>query len=210
MKKKYSELQVLLTVLFVGCLLTSNIVTYKQISFGPLIVTGGVFVFPITYILSDVFSECYGYRWSRLTCYMAFVMNLIMVGAIQLTIKAPYPVWWDGQEAWQMVLGNTPRVLIASVSAFIAGDFINDKVFERMKVRADGHKGFNIRAILSSVAGEFTDAAIFYPIAFIGLMSANEILITALSEVSLKIAYELIILPVTNVVMKKVSKYEQE
>lgn len=210
MKQKYSELQVILTVLFVGCLLTSNIVTYKQISVGSFIVTGGVFVFPITYILSDVFSEVYGYRWSRVTCYLAFAMNLIMVLAIQLTIHAPYPEWWDGQVAWETVLGNTPRVLIASVSAFLAGDFINDKVFEKMRIKALGHKGFGLRAILSSVAGELTDGAIFYPIAFIGLMSASEILITAASEIILKVMYEVVILPITHIVMEKVSEYESK
>ena len=95
--------------------------------------TGAVIVFPITYILSDLFSEVYGYEWSRKTCYMAFAMNMLMVVFFEIAIHTPSPSYWTNQEAFQTVLGSTPRVLFASMLAFLFGDWANDKVFAKMK-----------------------------------------------------------------------------
>ena len=102
--KKTSNLQTFLTVLFVSCFLISNVLATKQFAlpFG-ITMTGAVIVFPITYILSDLFSEVYGYKWSRVTCYMAFGMNLLMVGAFQLAIVLPPASFWQGQEAFAAV-----------------------------------------------------------------------------------------------------------
>ena len=118
--KKVSELQLVLTTLFVTSLLISNIITAKQVLLPfNITMTGAVFIFPVTYILSDLFSEVYGYRWSRITCYLAFAMNLLMVLLFSLVIITPAPDYWTNQEAFQTVLGNTPRVLFASLLAFI-------------------------------------------------------------------------------------------
>ena len=130
MKKKVSNLQLILTLTFVVCLLISNIVAAKQmlLPFG-ITMTGAVVVFPIVYVLSDVFSEVYGYKWSRITCYFGFIFNLLMVLIFSIVINSPAPDYWTNQEAFATVLGNTPRMLIASLSAFVIGDFINDKIF---------------------------------------------------------------------------------
>ena len=134
MKKKVSNLQLILTLTFVVCLLISNIVAAKQmlLPFG-ITMTGAVVVFPIVYVLSDVFSEVYGYKWSRITCYFGFIFNLLMVLIFSIVINSPAPDYWTNQEAFATVLGNTPRMLIASLSAFVIGDFINDKIFDKMK-----------------------------------------------------------------------------
>ena len=118
MKKKVSELQCYLSIVYVVALLVSNIVANKQlvIPFG-ITMTGAVFVFPITYILSDLFSEVYGYRWSRITCYASFLANLFMVVVFQLVISTKAPDYWHNQEAFAIVLGNTPRILLASLKA---------------------------------------------------------------------------------------------
>lgn len=206
-----SFLQLILSLLFVVGLLISNVIASKQVllPFG-IVMTGAVFIFPITYILSDVFSEVYGYRWSRLTAYMAFAANLFMVIIFSLVIITPAPSFWTHQEAFQTVLGNTPRILIASLSAFMIGDLINDRVFKRMKEKhPTDHKGFGWRAIISSFAGEVVDSLVFLPIAFLGQMPINNLVVMLITQVLIKTGYEIVILPVTYKVVHMVSKYEQ-
>lgn len=214
MKKKFkrniSELQLYLTLLFVVSLLISNIITAKQVllPFG-IVMTGAVFVFPITYILSDLFSEVYGYRWSRITCYLGFAANLFMVLIFSAVIATPAPDYWLNQEAFQTVLGSTPRVLVASLLAFVLGDFVNDRVFRRMKQKyPNSIKGFGWRAILSSVCGELVDSLVFLPIAFIGQMPLKTLAIMTVMQVLIKTGYEIVILPITKIVVKKVLHYE--
>lgn len=209
--KNISFLQLALSLLFVVSLLVSNIIAAKQVllPFG-IIMTAAVFIFPITYILSDVFSEVYGYRWSRLTAYMAFAANLFMVIVFSLVIVTPAPSFWTHQEAFQAVLGNTPRILFASLSAFMIGDLINDRVFKRMKEKhPTDHKGFGWRAIISSFAGEVVDSLIFLPIAFLGQMPINNLVVMMITQVLIKTGYEIVILPITYKVVQIVSKYEQ-
>lgn len=214
MKKKFkrniSELQLYLTLLFVVSLLISNIITAKQVllPFG-IVMTGAVFVFPITYILSDLFSEVYGYRWSRITCYLGFAANLFMVLIFSAVIATPAPDYWLNQEAFQTVLGNTPRVLVASLLAFVLGDFVNDRVFRKMKEKyPNSIKGFGWRAILSSVCGELVDSLVFLPIAFIGQMPLKTLAVMTVMQVLIKTGYEVVILPITRLVVKKTSAYE--
>ena len=212
MKKNISKLQLILTVLFVVCLLVSNIITGKQVQLPfNIVMTGAVFIFPITYILSDLFSEVYGYKWSRFTCYLGFAMNLFMVLVFTAVIETPAPHYWQNQGAFEIVLGNTPKILFASLLAFMIGDYVNDRVFKKFKEKhPKDHKGFEFRAILSSLCGEVTDSAIFLPIAFLGTMPLKTLLVMGITQVSIKITYEIIILPVTKQVVKKVSKHERE
>lgn len=210
--KKVSELQLFLSVLFVTSLLISNVITAKQVllPFG-ITMTGAVFIFPVTYILSDLFSEVYGYRWSRITCYLAFAMNLLMVLLFSLVIVTPAPDYWTNQEAFQTVLGSTPRVLAASLLAFILGDMVNDKVFRRMKEKHPNElKGFGWRAILSSLVGELVDSLIFLPLAFLGQMPITTLAVMTICQVGIKTGYEVVILPITRFVVKLVSKYENK
>ena len=210
--KKVSELQLFLSVLFVTSLLISNIITAKQVllPFG-ITMTGAVFIFPVTYTLSDLFSEVYGYRWSRITCYLAFAMNLLMVLLFSLVIVTPAPDYWTNQEAFQTVLGSTPRVLAASLLAFILGDMVNDKVFRRMKEKHPNElKGFGWRAILSSLVGELVDSLIFLPLAFLGQMPIATLAVMTICQVGIKTGYEVVILPITRLVVKLVSKYENK
>lgn len=210
-KKRISMMQMCLTLLFVVSYVISNVITSKQVllPFG-ITMTGAVFVFPITYILSDLFSEVYGYKWSRITCYMAFFGNMFAVVVFLLALAAPSPDHWMNQEAYEVVLANTPRVLAASVLAFIVGDFVNDRVFKALKDKhpAD-HKGFGFRAILSSFCGELVDSLIFLPFAFWGLMPVEALVVMTITQVFIKTGYEVVILPVTHAIVKAVSKYEK-
>lgn len=212
MKKTNSKLETALTVLFVTCFLISNILAGKQFQLPfNITMTGAVIVFPITYILSDLFSEVYGYEWSRKTCYMAFAMNMLMVVFFEIAIHTPSPSYWTNQEAFQTVLGSTPRVLLASMLAFLFGDWANDKVFAKMKEKhLNEMKGFGARAILSSLIGEMCDSLIFIPIAFMGTMPFETLVVMGITQVSLKTLYEIIILPLTTYFTRKASIYESE
>jgi uncharacterized integral membrane protein (TIGR00697 family) len=165
--------------------------------------------FPITYILSDVFSEVYGYKASRRITWMAFAISVYMVLASQVAIRLPYPVWWEDQRAFATVLGNAPRIVIASLLAFQLGDWGNDVIFQKLRRDYKG-KGFGFRAILSSIVGVAIDSALFFVIAFIGQMPIVALPTTVLMGVLSKILYEIALLPVTVSIIKKLQSYEGE
>jgi len=201
----YSPIFTKLCVLFITAMLVSNIIAAKMISLGPLIVPAAVLVFPITYVLSDVFSEVYGYKVSRLTAWYAFGANLLMVVFFKLAIFMPGAPFWgpEAQEAFEKTLGGTWRILIASLTAYMAGDFVNDVIFKKMKEK-QGEKRFGVRAIVSSMAGEAVDSFVFITIAFWGTPLFSYAVIP--SQWSVKILYEIILLPVTILVVKKLKK----
>ena len=208
-----SILQVLLTVVFVGALLISNIISARLFNLFGYAMTCAVVVFPITYILSDLFSEVYGYKWSRFTCYLGFIINLFAVGVFYIASCLP-AVIPSQEEAFNGVLLGAFSCTMASFIAFVIGDFVNDKVFARMKREHKGltnHKGFALRAILSSFAGELADSCIYLPLAFLvfnPIMTVGEVLTMIVLQVTIKTVYEALILPFTTFIVKKVSKYE--
>lgn len=209
MKRKISSLQLTLTLVYVVCLLLSNITVFKVVSlpFG-FETSGADIIFPIVYILSDVFSEVYGYEWSRKTCWFAFIMNIFMVLVFYLTILMPFPDYFTGQEAYMTVLGNTPRAIIASLLALMFGDWANDIVFKKFK-KSESHEGFGFRAIVSSLVGELVDSLIVVPILFLGVAPLTSIIMMIVTEVVIKVGYEIVILPITKKVMRKVEEHEQ-
>lgn len=210
-----SMVQVILTVLFVAALMVSNIISSRIFNFFGFSMTSAVMIFPITYILSDVFSEVYGYKWSRLTCYLGFAMNAIAVIIFAIVCKLPTFDWSViDAKSFESVLKGTFGCTMASFIAFIIGDFANDKVFAKMKEKhsdLNDHRGFAWRAILSSLIGEFFDSAIYLPLAFLvfnPIMKIKDVVIMICLQVVLKTGYEAIILPVTTLVAKSLSKYE--
>lgn len=206
MKKKYiTNIQLYITLIYVVALLISNLISSRQVLFfGKFELTGAVIIFPITYILSDIISEVFGYKWSRKTCYMAFIANILLAIIGYIVCILPYPNWWSDSESFSIVLKAVPRITIASLVAFFIGDLLNDIVFQKMK--GNTHKGYSIRAIVSSLVGELFDSAIFIPLAFIGNMPNNVLLKMILLQVIFKVSYEIILLPINNIVMKKVDK----
>lgn len=211
-KESNSPLKLYLTVIFVVVLLVSIVITGRQIllPFG-ITMTGAILVFPITYILSDVFSEVYWYRWSRITCYLGFLCNLFMSLIFMAVINLKAPEYFTNGDAYSIVLWNSRRVLCASWLAYVVWDFVNDKIFQKMKSKhLKDNKWFWRRAILSSLAWELVDSWIFLPLAFIGTMPVNTLFIMMVTQVLLKVAYEIIILPITLWIVKKTQKYENE
>lgn len=208
---KISKQQLVLTILSTTTLLISNIIAAKQIQTVIGILPAAVIVFPITYILSDVFSEVYGYKWSRMTYYIAFAMNAFMALAFTIAYKLPPSPFWNLQEEFGAILGSTPRMLVASIIGYFVGDLVNDIIFKKMKERhPDSHKRFGLRAIVSSAIGNLSDSLVFLPIAFYGEMPIYALVKMMFVQANFKTAYEFLILPLTTLVVKKVSKLEQE
>ena len=203
----HSPLFTKLCLLFIAAMLVSNIIAVKLISVGSLIVPAAVLVFPIVYILSDIFSEVYGYRISRITAWYAFSANLFMVLAFKLAIVFPGAPFWseENQRALSIVLDGTWRILIASLAAYMLGDFVNDVIFQKLKER-QGEKKFGVRAIVSSIVGEGLDSLVFITIAFVGTEFFSWVAIV--SQWCVKILYEIILLPVTILVVKKIKRME--
>lgn len=206
---KHSNLYVILVALSVVSMLVSNIGAFKQNAFLDWSVPGGTAVFIVTYVLSDVFSEVYGYKASRFSSWLGFALNMFAVLMLQITIWLPAPEWFQYSAEFELVLGQTPRILAAGMIAYLCGDWLNDVVFQKMRQKHGAGKKFALRAIVSSFCGELTDSTIFTLAAFAGVLPWAEIPGTIATLVILKTSYEILILPVTVVIVKKIRKYEQ-
>lgn len=185
-----------LGIVFCVCLVAANLLETKVVQLGPVAVTAGLIVFPVSYIINDCIAEVWGFRKARLIIWMGFLMNFLVVVLGQLAIAIPAAPFWQGEEAFDFVFGMAPRIAAASLTAFLVGSFINAYVMSRMKVASQG-RHFSARAILSTLAGESADSLIFFPLAFGGLMPVNELVKMMVVQVVLKTAYEVVILPVT-------------
>ncbi len=207
--KKVSVLFMLFGTLFCVCLITANVLETKQISIGPVNVTAGLIVFPVSYIINDVVCEVWGYRRTRMLIWMGFAMNFLFVifGAIADFIPGAY--WWDGDEAFHSIFGLAPRITVASFIAFLAGSFINAYVMSRMKLASAG-KNFSSRAILSTVFGELTDSIIFFPLALGGVIPWEQMPSLVISQVTIKTLYEIVVLPITIRVVAFTKAHDQE
>lgn len=197
---------VLMAILFNVCLIASNLFETKLFMAGPIALTGGVIIFPVSYILNDCIVEVWGYRKARLVIWTGFAMNFFVVLTAQIVRLLPAAPFWDGGPHFDYVFAMAPRVTVASLLAFVSGSTANAYVMSKMKV-ASGGKRFSLRAIVSSVAGESIDSLIFFPIAFWGI-GLKEMLTLMVTQIVLKTFYEVIILPVTNVVVRTVKDHE--
>ncbi len=207
MKNKVSVLFMLAGILFATCLLISNILASKIMMIGPWAVPAGVLVFPLAYILNDVIVEVWGYQKARLVIWAGFGVNVLAVLFFSLGIAVSGAPFWQEQEAFATVLGSTPRIVAASLSAYLVGSFLNAYVMSRFKILTNG-KGFSGRAILSTLAGEGADSVIFIGIAFAGLFPLQALLAMMLTQAMLKTVYEIAVLPLTAWTVRKVKKLE--
>lgn len=208
-KNNVSVLFLFFSILFCVCLITANVLETKQISLGIFNITGGLIVFPVSYIINDCVCEVWGYRKARLLIWLGFAMNFLFVlfGAIADAIPgAPY---WHNDEGFHAVFGLAPRIAAASFVAFLVGSFVNAYVMSRMKINSDG-RNFSLRAILSTIFGEGADSLIFFPLALYGVVPTSELPIFILTQVVLKTLYEVVVLPVTIYVVKKTKQIEGE
>ena len=197
----------LLAILFNVCLIAPNLLETKVIQVGGITATAGLLIFPISYIINDCIAEVWGYKKARLIIWSGFAMNFLVVGFAQLAVMLPAAPFWEGEESFNFVFGMAPRIVFASLCAFLVGSFINAYVMSRMKVASKG-KHFSARAVISTLLGESADSLIFFPIAFAGVIPTNELLMMIGIQAFLKSAYEVIILPVTIQVVKYIKKVE--
>lgn len=193
--------------LFVASLLTANIIAVKLIQIGPLILPAGVVIFPVSYILGDVLTEVYGFRWARRAIWLGFIGNLIAVVAIWLAGLLPAPVFWQGQEAYNSILGFTPRLLLASFVAYLFGEFANSTVLAKMKIWTKGRYLWT-RTIGSTIVGQGLDSLVFILLAFGGLMAPPEMMTAILSQWLFKSAYEALATPLTYAVVNTLKRVE--
>ena len=207
MKKTVSVPFMLMGIFFVVCLIVSNLLAVKIIQLGPVTVTAGLLVFPISYIINDCISEVWGYKKARLIIWCGFAMNFIVVGIAQIAVFIPSAPFWDGGDSFDLVFGMAPRIVVASLFSFLAGSFLNAYVMSKMKLSSRG-RNFSLRAIVSTLAGEGVDSLFFFPIAFGGLMDSHDLLIMIGVQAVLKSVYEIIVLPVTIRVVRYVKKID--
>ncbi|MBR6170461.1 MAG: queuosine precursor transporter [Bacteroidaceae bacterium] len=195
-------------ILFCTCLIASNMLESKILQFGSFTMTAGVLCFPISYILNDCIAEVWGYRKARFVIWMAFLMNFFVVTLGQLAVILPAADYWaEHEEHFNFVFGLTPRITIASFTAFLLGSLVNAYVMSKMKLTSEGHH-FSKRAVVSTLLGEGVDSLIFFPFAFGGLIPVPELIKLMILQVITKTLYEIIALPLTIRVVKWVKRRE--
>ena len=207
MKEKVSVPFMLLGILFNVCLIAANLLETKVIQVGSLTVTAGLLVFPISYIINDCIAEVWGFKKARLIIWSGFAMNFFVVGLGLIAVAIPAAPFWEGEEHFDFVFGMAPRIVAASLMAFLVGSFLNAYVMSKMKIASQG-RNFSAREILSTIVGETADSLIFFPVAFGGIIAWKELLIMMGLQIVLKSMYEVIILPVTIRVVKVIKKVD--
>lgn len=196
MKQKVSLPFMLLGILFNVCLIAANLLETKVVEIASITVTAGLLVFPISYIINDCIAEVWGFRKARLIIWSGFLMNFFVVSLGMVAVALPAASYWEGEAHFNFVFGMAPRIVAASLTAFLAGSFLNAYVMSRMKISSQG-RHFSARAILSTIVGETADSLIFFPIAFGGIIAWSELFMLMVVQIALKSLYEVLVLPIT-------------
>ena len=205
---KVSVLFMLFSILFCVCLIAANVLETKQIAFGSISLTGGLIVFPVSYIINDCVCEVWGYKKARLLIWTGFAMNFFFVSLGAICDAIPGAPYWTNDEGFHAVFGLAPRIAFASFLAFICGSFVNAYVMSKMKLSSGG-KNFSLRAVVSTIFGESVDSIIFFPLALWGVVPTEELPWLMLWQVFLKTAYEVVVLPLTIRIVRYVKRHEQ-
>ena len=206
-KVTVSRLFACLMGVYITCLLLSNLIAGKMMALGSVTLPAAVILFPITYILGDVFTEIYGYKNMRTVIWMGFACSAFAVIIYMITIALPHPDFWGNQEAFATVLGTTPRVFAASLIGYLFGEFSNSMILSKLKVKTEGKKLW-MRTIGATIVGEAFDTVIFISISFWGTMPTETLLQMMLFQYLFKVCYEIIFTPVTYAVVRKLKKIE--
>ena len=207
-EKNVSKLFMCIGIIFVTCLLLSNLIAGKMWAVtADITLPAAVILFPLTYIIGDVFTEVYGFRKARTIIWLGFGCSFFAVLIYLVTIALPHPGYWENQEAYAVVMGTTPRVAIASFAGYLFGEFSNSFVLSKLKVVTKG-KNLWLRTILSTVVGEGLDSIIFITISFWGTMENSIVLKMILFQYLFKVGYEVLFTPVTYAVVKAVKEKE--
>ena len=204
----YTYRFVAVTAFFVTSLLTANILIVKLIDVFGLTLPAAIIIFPVSYIFGDILTEVWGYRQARRVIWLGFFCNLLLVAAIWLGGLLPAAPAFEAQAAYERILGSTPRFLIASFSAYLAGEFVNSYVLARMKIITKG-KWLWMRTIGSTILGEGVDTILVLTISFWGSLTVDVLLGMVMWHWLFKTAYESIATPVTYLIVNHLKKHEK-
>lgn len=207
-EKNVSKLFMVIGIVYVTCLLLSNLIAGKMWAVtGDITLPAAVILFPITYIFGDVFTEVYGFKKARTLIWLGFACSFFAVAIYLITIALPHPAFWESQDAYAIVMGTTPRVAIASFAGYLFGEFSNSIILSKLKVATKGKKLW-VRTILSTLVGEGFDSVIFIVISFWGTMDNNVVLRMILCQYLFKVCYEIIFTPATYGIVNWIKRKE--
>jgi uncharacterized integral membrane protein (TIGR00697 family) len=206
--KNYKYLDII-TVIFVVVLLISNIASSKISQIGRLTLDGGTILFPLSYIFNDVLTEVYGYKTSRKVIWLGFFSAILASLVFAIVAWLPSANGWDNQSAYLAILGQTPRIVLASLLAYFCGEFLNSYVLAKMKIWTGG-KMLWARTIGSTIIGELADSMIFVSVAFIGIYNKEVIFALIVSNYLFKTTIEVIFTPITYKIVNFLKKHEHE
>ena len=204
--QKYKYYDIILG-LFVAVLIISNIASTKILKFGPFTFDGGTILFPVSYIFGDILTEVYGYKASRRVIWTGFVAALLMSLTFIIVGKLPPAADWGNQEAYDKILGLTPRIVVASLIAYFAGEFSNSFTLAKMKILTHG-KWLWTRTIGSTIIGEGVDTLLFVLIAFYGVLPGELLMTVIISNYIFKVGFEAILTPLTYQVVRFLKRHE--
>lgn len=193
--KKFRYYDLILAA-FASILLISNIAATKLVAFGPIITDGGAVLFPLIYIFGDILTEVYGYRYARRAIWTGFFVMLLAVLSLTIVKYLPPAEMYQDQAAFEAVVGFLPRIVIASLAAYVVGEFVNSYILAKLKVKTKGKKLW-LRLVGSTVAGQGLDTIVFALIAFGGILGAQEMLVFIAVGWLFKTMVEIVLLPVT-------------
>jgi queuosine precursor transporter len=207
----------MVTAVFVTALIISNIIAVKLVNIFGLFLPAAVILFPIAYIFGDILTEVYGFARARQVIWTGFFCNLLAVAAIWFGGRLPPAPFWalepfdspqSAQQAYQAILGFTPRLLLASFLAYLVGEFLNSIVLAKLKVRTKG-RFLWVRTITSTLIGQGADSAVFISVAFWGIFPGNAIGQAILSQWSFKVIYETLATPLTYWIVNALKRAER-
>ncbi|MSQ22183.1 MAG: VUT family protein [Dehalococcoidia bacterium] len=204
---RVTALLVVLAALFVTLLIVSNIIAVKIIEVGGRILPAAIVVFPVTYILGDILTEVYGFRFARRVIWLGFLCNAVAVLGFWIGGLLPAAPFWQGQDAYSAILGYTPRLLVASFAGYLVGEFSNSIVLSRMKVATRG-RWLWTRTIGSTIVGQGVDSAVFITVAFAGTPAGAALGELALTQWIVKVLYEVAATPLTYAAVAWVKRHE--
>ena len=208
MQKNYKFIT-LITVFFVAVLMISNITSTKILDFGPFTFDGWTLLFPLSYIFGDVITEVYGYKQSRKIIWMWFGALLLM--SVMIIVVGLLPASKDRafQADYQHILWFTPRIVMASLIAFLAGEFSNSYILAKIKIQMKGKK-LRVRTIGSTLVGEGLDTIIYVVVAFYGVFPTEVLRAIIVSNYIFKVGIEVVFTPLTYLVTNRLKKVEHE
>jgi len=205
----FSRIYLFLVILSVASLLAANTIAVKTVSIFNLSLPAGVIAFPISYIVGDVLTEVYGFKKARLAIYLSFFANLFFSTTLIIAQKLPAANFWQQQEAFDIILGQSFRILTASFFAYLAGSLLNSLIMVKIK-KITNNKFLWLRTISSTIVGEGMDSLLFISLAFTGIMTKQALVIMILSQWLFKVSYEILITTLTYIAVNTIKQKEYQ